>query len=180
MLDQAFGWLGQVAEFIGSLFPRLVIVKTSERALKYVHGRELVLLAPGLHLFWPLVTEIEWCAVVRQVVVHKPHVLETRDGVQVTVGGVTSYRVSNPIRYLAENEAPAESVDDLAAAAIRQVVVAHTYAELQAALPEIDDQITAAARELLRPFGVRVEATRLTDFARTRALHLTGNHSHAP
>ena len=177
MLDQAFGWLGQVAEFIGSLFPRLLIVKTSDRALKYIHGHRLVLLPPGLHLYWPLVTEVEWCSVVRTVVVHKPHVLETRDGVQVTVGGVTTYRVSNPIRYLAENEAPAEFVDDLSAAAIRQVVVARTYAELQAALPEIDEQITSSARELLRPFGVRVESTRLTDFARTRTLHLTGTDS---
>ena len=104
MLDQALGWLGQLAEFVGSLFPRLLIVKTDQRCLKYVRGKRLVLLPAGLHVYWPLVTELEWCHVVRQVMVHRPHVLETQDGVTAVVAGVTAYTVSDPIKFLSENE----------------------------------------------------------------------------
>lgn len=174
MIDQAFGWLGQLAEFFGSLFPRLTIVKTSHRALKYRHGKNLILLQPGLHLYWPLVTELEWASVVQQVIVHAPHVLETADGVPVVAGGITVYQVSDPLKYLAENEDPDAVIDDVAAAAIRQVVVTHRYAELGTDLAAIDTELTAASRSLLRSFGVRVIRTRLTDLARTRPLHLTG------
>lgn len=174
MIDQAFGWLGQLADFVGRWFPRLLVVKTDQRCLKYVRGRHLRLLDPGLHLYWPMVTELEWCFVVRQVMVHPPHVLETQDGVQVVVAGVTAYRVANPIRFLSENEDPYSTIDDVAAAAIRQVVVSSSYDVLGDALPTTDAALTAATRRLLRPFGVRVEYTRLTDFSRTRTIHLTG------
>jgi regulator of protease activity HflC (stomatin/prohibitin superfamily) len=174
MLSAAFGWLDQLAQFVGALFPRLLVVKTSDRVLKYVRGRTQVLLEPGLHVYWPLVTELEACCVVRQVVVHKPHVLETADGVQVIAAGITSYRIVDPVQFLAENEDPYSTIDDVVAAAIRQVVVSRDYDVLGDALPETDAELTAASRRLLRPFGVRVEHTRLTDFARTRTVHLTG------
>lgn len=174
MIDQAFGWLGQIMGAIGSLVPRLVIVKTSDRALKYRRGNDLVLLGPGLHVYWPLVTELEWCSVVRQIMVHRPHVLETRDGVPVVVSGVTALRIVDPIRYLAENEDPERTMDDAAAAALRQVVVSEDYDTLGQALAATDARLTKATRRALRAFGARVEYTRLTDFARTRTFHLTG------
>lgn len=180
MMATALGWVGELAQFLGSLIPRLLVVKVDSRCLKYVRGSRLVLLDPGLHVYWPLVTELEWCHVVRQVVVHRSHVLETSDGVQVVAAGVTAYRVSDPVRFLAENEDPYSVIDDVAAAAIRQVVVGTPYHILGQALPSTDVALTRAARSLLRPFGVQVEYTRLTDLARTRSIHLTGSQPPDP
>lgn len=180
MIESALGWIGELAHFLGSLFPRLVIVKSSHRCLKYVHGKRLVLLEPGIWAYWPLVTELEWCSVVRQVLVHQPHLMETRDGHPVVVAGVTAYTVSDPIKYLSENEDPYSVADDVAAAAIRQVVAGEDLDVLRQGLEETDARLTAASRRLLRPFGVRVEYTRLTDLGRTRPVHLSGLPAHLP
>jgi len=178
MLDQALGWIGKLAEFLGSTIPRLLIVKRDQRALKYIHGHKLALLEPGIHFYWPLVTEIEWCHVVRQILVHQPHVVETQDGIPVVVAGVTAYHVRDPVKFLAENEDPYNVIDDVAAAAIRKVIVSRTHGLLSQALPETDTELTTATRSLLRPFGVRVEYTRLTDLAKVRPIHLTSSVPH--
>lgn len=173
-MESAFAWIGKIAEFFGSLFPRLLIVKSSHCAVKYVHGYKRVLLEPGLHLYWPLVTEYEICAVVRQIVALASQVLETKDGVTVLVDGLVVYEIDDAETFLADNENAYQSIDDVASAAVRKVIISLTYAEIRAGRARLDGRLTRATQTALRPFGVDVEYVRLTNFAKTRVLHVSG------
>lgn len=173
-MEAAFAWLGRLAEFFGSFFPRLLIVKSSHRAVKYVFGRKRVLLPPGVHVYWPIVTEVEMCAVVRQVLNLPTQLLETKDGHTVAVGGLVVYEIDDALTFLADNENAYEAIDDVATGAIRKVIVNTILQELRAGRAKLDGRLSRETQKLLSDFGVRVLYARLTDFARVRALHLSG------
>lgn len=173
-MEAAFAWIGKLAEFFGSFFPRLLIVKSSHRAVKYVFGSKRVLLEPGVHLYWPIVTEIEACAVVRQVLPLNAQLLETEDGVTVLADGLVVYEIDDAETFLADNENAYETIDDVATAAIRKVVTSSQYEALRRGGRKLDGQLTREIQKLLRDFGVKVEYARLTSFAKVRALHLSG------
>lgn len=171
MIEQAFGWLGEIARFVGSLIPRLLVVQKSHRAVKYVHGKNVVLLEPGLHVYWPLVTPVEMCAVVRQVINLPTQLLETRDGTPVAAGGVIEYEIKDAVRFLAELENGYEAIAAVALASVRQVITASVHGDE----PELlDEELTVAVKRDLRSYGVRVRRARLSDLARVRPVHLTG------
>lgn len=172
MLDSALGWIGKLADFFGSLFPRLLIVQASHRAVKYVRGHTVVALDAGLHWYWPVVTTVETCAVVRQVLNMPTQLLETQDGVPVAVGGMVEYEISDPIRFLAECENGYEAIANVATGAIRKVVTALDYDDRDEA--GMDEHLTKAVRADLRVYGVRVRRARLSDMAKVRPIHLTG------
>lgn len=173
-MSAAFAWIGKIAEFFGSFFPRIVVVQTTHRSVKYVFGWKVVLLNPGVHLYWPIVTSIETCAVVRQVLNLKSQILETKDGETVVAGGLLVYEIEDAVIFLADNENAYETIDDVATAAIRKVVVAATLQDLRANRARVDERITRETQKLLSAFGVKVEYARLTDFAKVRAYHLSG------
>jgi len=170
----AFAWLGKLVEFFGSFFPRLLIVKSSHRSVKYVHGKARVLLMPGVHCYWPIVTEVEHCCVVRQVLDLKSQILETKDGHTVVAAGLVVYEIHDAETFLADNENGFDSIADIACAAIRKVVVRSTMEQLRAGSSVLDMRLTRETQKLLDAFGVNVEYARLTDFAKVRALHLSG------
>ncbi len=173
MIESALGWIGEVARFVGSLFPRLLVVQASHRAIKYVHGKTVRELGPGLHIYWPLVTPVETCAVVRQVLNMPTQLLETRDGEPVAVGGVVEYEVTDAVKFLAECENGYEAIATVAMAGIRKVVTSTQY-EGVAETGRLDRQLASAVRSSLRPYGVRVLSARLSDLARVRPVHHTG------
>lgn len=173
-MGAAFAWIGEIAKFFGSFFPRLLIVKSSHRAVKYVCGHKRVLLQPGVHVYWPIVTEIEVCAVVRQVLNLPTQLLETEDGHTVAVGGLIVYEIVDAETFLADNENAYEALDDVATGAIRKVIVSTKLQELRSGRAKLDGRLTRETQKLLSDFGVRVMYARLTDFARVRALHLSG------
>jgi len=173
-METAFAWIGQIAEFFGSFFPRILIVKSSHRAVKYVYGRRRVLCRPGIHFYWPLVTEYETCAVVRQVQELGSQLLETRDEHTIMVAGVVVYEIDDALTFLADNENPYEGVRDVCSAAIRKVVILNDYARLKAGRASLDTKLAQEMQKLLSPFGVRVLYARLTDMAPVRPIHLSG------
>lgn len=174
MIESALGWIGDLARFLGSLLPRLMVVQASHRAVKYVRGRRVVLLEPGVHVYWPIVTPIEFCAVVRQVKAVPTQVLETADDQTVAVSGVVEFEIVDPIAFLARTEDGWNSAVFLAAAAIRRVVMKHDRDDLCDAPEATDLRLTRQAQRWLAPYGVRVLRLRLADFARVRPIHLTG------
>lgn len=172
MIESALGWVGDVARFVASLFPRLLVVQASHRAVKYIRGRHVRQLEPGLHVYWPLVTPVESCAVVRQVLNMPTQLLESADGVPVAAGGVVEYEIENAVKFLAECENGYEAIAAVATAAIRAVVTSRPYDER--ADDQMDRELTLAVRRDLRVYGVRVRRARLSDLARVRPVHLTG------
>jgi regulator of protease activity HflC (stomatin/prohibitin superfamily) len=177
VIEAALGWIGDVAQFVGSLVPRLLVVQTSHRAVKYVRGAVEVELQPGLHVYWPLVTPVETCAVVRQTLDIPARLLETADGETVVGSGVVEYEIKDPILFLARTENGYDSIRLVAGAAIRRVVLESTREELRGQEELSRRLLVNDVQEALEPYGVLVLTARLADFARVRAIHLTGGHT---
>jgi len=173
-MENAFAWIGKIAEFLGSLFPRITVIMSSHRGVKYVWGSKVVLLEPGVHVYWPIVTQLETVAVVRQVLDLKSQILETKDGVTVVASGIVVYDIDDAETFLADNENAFESISEVAMSAIRKVVVNCDLEELREGRARLDSRLTRETQKLLRAFGVHVEYARLTDFARVKAIHLSG------
>ena len=81
-MESALGWLQSIFDTILKLFPRLLIVGATHGGVKFVRGSKVVELKPGLHLYWPIVTEIETYCVVRQVIDLPTYTLTTKDYVK--------------------------------------------------------------------------------------------------
>ena len=65
-METAFAWLGQIFDAILSFVPRVLIVRATHGGVKWRHGSQVISMLSGLHVYWPLVTEIEIIVTARQ------------------------------------------------------------------------------------------------------------------
>ena len=79
MLDNALGWIGKIAEWLGELIPKLLIIPTTHGGIAFVRGKNVKPLKPGLHIYWRFWTEVLVIPVARQTKVLEPRSLNTTD-----------------------------------------------------------------------------------------------------
>lgn len=177
-MGSAFAWFGEIVHWVGMFIPRLLIVRATERGIKWVHGKKVVAMQPGLHLYWPIVTEFTIRVVARQTLNMPAQILITKDKKQVVVAGVVVYNVNDIVKAIGEQSWDVdETVSDLAQAAIVGVITNTDFADLACLDDEIIDELTNAARKKLKKFGVHIEKTFLTDFCTTKVLRIVQNAS---
>lgn len=167
--------IGSFLESFASLFPRLFIVRKTEEGIKFKKGEIVIKLGPGLHIYWPLVSEIEVVPVVRQTLNLNSQTLMTQDGITVIASGVVVYTIKNITTYLVENYDAEESIAEVASGSVRDVIVNRTLKDIQENSRNTTDRaLTKAASEVLDVFGIEVEYLRLTDFAKARIINIVG------
>lgn len=172
-MDAALGWIGDLVRWLTSWLPHLVLVRRTERAVKFIRGRTKEI-GPGLHWWWPITTEVEVQAVVRQVLGLGSQTLTTHDGQTVTVDGILVYTISDLHTFLVENFEAEDSLGEIGQAGIRKAVVNMDFPKIQAAMADVDNTLTREAQKLLKPFGVEVELMRLVSFAKAQVIILAG------
>ena len=92
-MDGALGWISAVAEWFGQFVPRWVVVPTTHGAVKFVRGSRVVLLGPGLHFYWPLVTIFVLHPVAEQTTDLAAQTITTGDGRPALVRAVIAYEI---------------------------------------------------------------------------------------
>jgi regulator of protease activity HflC (stomatin/prohibitin superfamily) len=172
-VEAAFAWLGDLARWMAAWVPRLVHVKATDRGVKFVRA-ETKLIEPGLHVWWPITTEVMTHPVVRQVVTLPNQTLLTKDGKTVVASGVVVYTISDLHRFLVENYDAEASIAELGLAGIRRAITQRNFDELAGGRAHVDNRLTAECQSLLDDLGVKVEYARLTDFEPVRAFALLG------
>jgi regulator of protease activity HflC (stomatin/prohibitin superfamily) len=183
-MEAALGWLGDIVQAILMLFPRLLIVRTTHEAVKWVRGSKVVLMKhdngmirifpllvgrvrrTGLHFYWPLVTEHEIVPIKRQTTNLDPQYLETRDGQMVGVSGVFIYEVVDTVALLTECYDYEDTIKDLALASIKKIIVDNDYAVIRQKPHEIDKKLTLQLRNDLKRFGIKTVRFTLSDCTR--------------
>src|SRR4051812_9124743 len=111
---EALAWIGQIAEWVGRFVPRWMILNSTEGAVKFVtlrwrdlfRGRwdtsiKSAVLGPGLHGYWPAVTEIKGWTVARQVVNLPTQTTTTKDGKVIAIGAVMVFRIVDVMTIIA-------------------------------------------------------------------------------
>lgn len=180
-MSAAFGWIADLVETFTSFFPHLIIVQKTEAGVKFVRGKHVKVLKPGLRWYWPLVTNKEVVPIVRQVINLRCQTLMTKDGKTVIASAVIIYRVSDVEAFLVENHDADEAIAEVAVAALRDAIVEETLEELQRNnRKKIDNRLTRQGKDMLQPFGVDVEAVRLTSFAPAATYSVIGGTTILP
>jgi len=174
-MDGAFAWLNQLFQAFYQLFPRIIVVRATHGGVKWVRGQHVKLLLPGLHVYWPLVTDVEVIVTARQTLAIPDQVMTTKDGRQVVVKTLVVYRIPDPVRAIGRMNWDVDTtINDLTQSAVVRVGSTHSYDEIVAGIRDdtLTDTLTRETRRELRQFGVHITRCKLTDFAGCRVFKL--------
>lgn len=175
-MSGALEWLNALAQWVGNLFPRWMVVDATMAGVKFVGGKRVVVFGPGIVWYWPARTETKVWPTVRQPVDLPSQTITTTDGKTIAVGGAFEYEVTDVRKLLTQSFAPDASMRLHGAVAVRSVCSSHTYADLMNQRA-VRFAIRRELRKRLRPFGVRVLSANLTDFAPARVFKLLQSQS---
>lgn len=173
-----FDWIGEFVYWIAQIFPRLLIVRTTHRVVKFKRGKKLQLVEPGLTMWWPLVTEVVLVPVARQTINLPTQRLVTMDGKRVVASAVVVYTIGDAVEAVGKSWDYDETIRDISMANIAAIVTGHEYNTIVTGIgTDIRTELTRACRGGLMKYGVRVQRCLLTDFcpANVIALSNTGN-----
>lgn len=175
MIDQALGWVGDVARALREwLLPSMSVVLCSQAGVRYRKGKEPTLLKPGVYWYWSPLTDIEVCDVVQQPLTTEEQHLVTLDGKTVSAGVACTYRITNPLLWDRQFTDPEETLGDASQAAVRRLVV-HSRLENMIALgSQLDKALLGQVKRETQGMGVEIIHARFTSLAPSRVLSLLG------
>jgi regulator of protease activity HflC (stomatin/prohibitin superfamily) len=173
-MDAALGWIGQIVSWIGQFIPRWLIVRTTHGAVKWVAGKRVVPLGPGLHFWWPVVTEVMLYPVARQSTNLRGQALVTKDDKTILVSGLVVYEVRDIEKLIAQTFDPDDTIEEISLSVINNVLCRKTWRQLRDdhESGKLDKELLHRARLALAPYGVHVLKTTLTDLAPCRVIKL--------
>lgn len=165
-MDAALGWIGDLVRYLAQLFPRLQLVRATDRCVKFTGSRTREV-GPGLHVWWPLVTEMEIHPVVRQVKSLPEQKLQTSDGTTVVVDAVLIFDIQDLHTFIVENWEADDSLEEVAQEAVLTVVMEMSIDQLRDPVhrKRVNQRLTSEAKKALRGFGVNTEKLRLQSLA---------------
>jgi regulator of protease activity HflC (stomatin/prohibitin superfamily) len=175
----AFAWIGQIFEWFGKFIPRWVIINRTEGGVKYVRGREVKVLAPGIHWYWPAITEIDTYPTARQADRLQTQTMSTTDDITIIVGGLLVYKVEDVGKLLPTTFEPSIAIKDIALTAVHDVCCEMDWAtlKLEQRKGTLNTKLKNAAQKELADYGVKVIKLMLTDLAKCRVLKLSQSMS---
>lgn len=167
-MDAALGWIGSIVEWFGRWIPHLLIVRTTQGGIKFVRGKNVKEMGPGMHVYWPITTDVEIIHTARDTLNLKSQRLQTRDDKTISVSVAVIYRIDNVIKAVTKTTDYENTISDTAQAAVVQVLSQMTYKKLTHEVHnKVPKRLAKKIRAYLRPFGVAVEKAYLTDYAQT-------------
>jgi len=175
----AFAWIGQIFDWFGKFIPRWIIINPTEGGVKYVRGRDVKVLASGIHWYWPAVTEIDTYPTARQADRLQTQTMCTADDKTIIVGGLLVYRVEDVGKLLPTTFEPSIAIKDIALTAVHDVCCRMDWSPLKLEQQKgtLDTKLKNAAQRELSDYGVRVLKLMLTDLAPCRVLKLSQSTS---
>jgi regulator of protease activity HflC (stomatin/prohibitin superfamily) len=174
-MGEAFGWIADIIHWFASLIPRRCLVRKNYGGVKYVRGSKVKEMKPGIHWYWPFVTEIELFPTARQTQTLSAQALMTRDHQKTTVRGIVIYDIDNVQTALADNYDINDTIGDIAMSSIVESVTKRELDDLLLHVSNgVSDEITAACREELSEYGVRVYRTKIVDCSSCLVINTLG------
>jgi regulator of protease activity HflC (stomatin/prohibitin superfamily) len=173
-MGAAFEWIGKIIEWFGLFIPRRVIIATTHAGVKWVRGKTVVTLGPGIHFYWPILTELNTYPTARQATDLRTQTLLTTDGKTIAVGGIIVYEIKDIEAILAHTYDPEQTIKDISLSAIHDVLVTMSSIDIrtETELGTLNLRLRKRVRRELTKYGVKVLKVALTDFAFTRVYRL--------
>lgn len=175
-METAFSWIGEIAQWLGRWIPQILIVRATHAGIKFVRGKKVKEMQPGVHIYWPIMTEVEIFPTARQTHNLPAQVMLTSDRHPVVCGGIVVYTINDIVAALSKNWDVEDTINDIAQTAVISVITAWTLEELISKInTDIEKELTKATRERLKEYGVKVHKSALTDFSTCRVIRLVGD-----
>jgi regulator of protease activity HflC (stomatin/prohibitin superfamily) len=175
MMSEVFGWFGDAARGILSVFPQRRIIKAGHAGIRYGPRGGIDVLPAGWYFLFPLFQDFEQFPIARQTVDVAKQPLMTKDGKTVTAGGAMRFSVNDVHLFCIENYNTFEDIDDVAQVALRDVVISHTLEVLQTDRERLDRELRIRAQRRLRSYGVRVHEFNLKGLAPAQLIHVVSD-----
>jgi len=172
-MDAAFSWLGEFVRWLAAWVPRIGICRATHGGVKFVRGRHVKPIEPGLFLYWPAVTEVNVIPTARQTINPPPQTLTTKDDVAVLVNLAIVVEVTGVVRALGRTWDVDDTVMQIGGSVLTGHVARRTWAELRDGIADTAE-LAEEAGKLLQPYGVKVLQARVTDFARCDVVRVVG------
>lgn len=173
---EALSWIGDLVGWFANWIPRMEICRATHRGVKFVRGKHVKEINPGLYMYWPMTTECVTIPVVRQSVNLSPQTLTTKDGHSVMVSPVLIYEIDDIRKALADSYDVDDTITEIGGLAIVDAVTSRTFEEIREDITtDVKRDITEKSRRLLTQFGVKVRVGLLSDFAKCRVIRIAGD-----
>ena len=179
MLDSAFGWIGQIVEWFGKFIPRWEVLNTTYGAIKYKYGKNPVFCGPGIHWYWPAVSQWDTFPIARQTTSLPTQTIVTADDKVVAISGLIVYSVEDLMKLLPTTYQPDQAIGEITLTAVHGVCCRLTWATLtdEQRRGTLETKLRRAAQNMLDDYGVRVIRVQLTDLAPARVFKLINTTS---
>lgn len=166
-MEQAFGWIGDILRWFVHFLPHMGICRATHGGVKFVRGKHIKPIKPGLYFWWPAVTETVIVPAARQSVNLAPQSLTTKDYETVVVSVVLVFTITDLVKALGRSWDVDSTVEEVGGAAAVEVVANRRWQTLHRDLAngEASKELVKRAKALLRPYGVNVLKGQFTDCA---------------
>jgi regulator of protease activity HflC (stomatin/prohibitin superfamily) len=162
-MSSLFQWFESIINWFGLFIPRRVIVRKTDRLIKFKWNGDVTEEMPGVRFYWPITTEVEEITVVRQPLNIKPFSLVTKDNIPVVVDATIVYKIIDPVQFISENWDSHTAISEAVSASLRNLLSKKTFKEIQES-EDIEDELTQIAQEDTEDFGVEIYYCRLQNF----------------
>jgi regulator of protease activity HflC (stomatin/prohibitin superfamily) len=155
-MESAFAWLRDIADWLGRFVPRWEVVPTTHGWVKWVRGSKVITGGAGVVWWWPVTTRLMDYPVVRQTTPLPSQVITTMDEKTIAVGGLLVYEIVDLEKILAHTYDPEDTIKDIAASSLHDVLAKMTWEQLRTAGRQLDTKLKNEAKKDLEDYGVRV------------------------
>jgi regulator of protease activity HflC (stomatin/prohibitin superfamily) len=173
--------LGDLIQALLSLVPQLIVVEATHGGVRFRRGKIVKELKPGVHIYWPVVTEVVTLPVVRQPIDLPPQVITLQNG-PVAASAAIVYEIRDAVAALAETHDIDDLIENVGRVALFKQLTGSKWSDTMADHEngELRRHLTAEARKQLKKYGVHVFEMALTDFAKCVVIRNFGNDNLIP
>jgi hypothetical protein len=149
-----------------SWLPRVLLVNVTERGVKFVRGKDPVLLTPGMYWYLPLTTTVGTYSILRDATEFEPVVVPDKDG--------------KPIEAATTTDDLTAMVGEIGESLLPPIILQYTFKQLMDRIrggrnmKTISDMLTEEATSLLSEYGITVDRCRINFVAPARVYKVIG------
>lgn len=162
-MSSLFSWFDSIISWFGLFIPRRIIVRKTDRLIKFRWDGSVTESMPGLRWYWPFTTEIEEISVVRQPLDIQPFSIVTKDMIPALVDATIVYDITDAIQFITENFDPYTAIAEAVSASLRNILSQKTFKEIQES-SSVGDELTDIVQVDVEDFGVNIFYCRLQNF----------------
>lgn len=162
----ALSWISDFVYTISKVFPRLELIPTTHKGVIFTrsHARAV---GAGLHIYWPVWSEMMTYPVKRQTMDLRSQTLTTSDRKPVVVVTTVVFEIVDIYKALVDTYDLEDTICDVAQGAVKRVVMSNNFDDLHKKSKQIDAHLTKEVKTALETYGIKVTCAFLTDFSTT-------------